>query len=503
VTTHSESSCDWRRMAAELALDGRALVAGVRRADPGARRLMISAPRDGGDLTELEETRRGTVEAAVTAARLMFEGGSWSRAHPRDRAAILTAWAKAVERHRDELALLVCLEVGKPIRDAHRVDLASVARAIGWYGAVADKLSGAHPDVGADALALVSREPVGVAAVVLPWNFPLSGIGYDVAAALSLGNSVLVKPSERAPLAVLRCCELAYEAGVPPDALSVLPGGHATGELIGRNPEVDAVAVTGSPRAGRAFLAYSGQSNGKRVSLELGGKTAAIVTADAPDVEAAAETLVWGAFFNQGAMCTAPARLLVHRSVVERFVDALTRRMQALVVGDPLDWDTEIGALNSPDQARHVESAIREAVERGGRCVSGGTPVDVVAGGNYLSPTLIVDAPTSCDVFASEVWGPIASVHVFDSVAEAMELAAAPGFGIGMSVWTGSLCDAFRVARGAKVGTVWVNCFEGDDMTVPAGGVKRSGYGRTKALAALDKYSDLKSTWVNLKAART
>jgi 4-(gamma-glutamylamino)butanal dehydrogenase len=486
---------DWAGRAAELALDGRAIVDGARVAP--ASTLELRSARDGRPLTRIAACGEEEVDRAVAAA--LADQPGWARSHPRERGAALAAWADAVEDAREELALLIALEVGKPIRDALEVDLRGVVRAIRWYAGMADKLAGSHPDVGEDAAALVSREPVGVVAAVLPWNFPLAGVGYDVAPALAIGNAVVVKPSELASLSVLRCCELAVEAGVPPGALSVVPGtGLEAGAALGRHADVDAVSITGCARAYRGFLRYSAESNGKRVWPELGGKSTAIVCADAPDLQRVADAVAWGAYFNQGEMCTGVSRVLAHRSVHRELVAALAERIDELVVGDPLEWTTDVGAIVSEERAAETLDAIEEAVARGGRLVRGGEPVDVVGDGCYVTPALLDGVSPESRLIATEIFGPVTGVIPFDEVDEALRLAAAPGYGMGLSLWTASLADSFAVARAAKVGTVWVNCFEADDLTVPAGGVKRSGFGRTKSLAVLDKYSDLKTTWIAL-----
>lgn len=496
--TGTDGAIDWKAMAEKVTPDARPLIHG-KRVDVDADTFDLVSPRDGSRLCEVPACREAEVDDAVARARAEQRLGCWPRRSPRNRGEVLAAWADAIEAERTELALLISLETGKPIRDAVGIDLRGVVRAIRWYAELADKLHGDHPDVGGDDVALVSREPVGVAGIVLPWNFPLALVGYDVAPALMLGNSVVVKPSEQAPLAVLRCCELAVEAGVSRDALSVVPGlGHQAGQAIGRHADIDSVAVTGSAATGRAMIRASGESNGKRVWPELGGKSAAVVFKDVGDVGAAAHAVAWGAYFNQGEMCTGCSRVLVEREVYAEFLDALSAEMDKLRVGDPLDWETSVGALTTERQLRDAQLATEEAVAGGGRVLRGGEPVTAVAGGRYFAPTLLAEAPESSRVFTDEVFAPVAAARPFDDADDALRVAFSSGYGMGVSVWTSSMDTAFRVTRAAKAGIAWVNCFEGDDLTVPAGGVGRSGYGRTKGTAVLDKYSDVKTTWVHL-----
>lgn len=492
------SRTEWKAMAEKVTPDPRPLLHGAR-VDADCDTFDLMSPRDGGLLCEVPACDAAEVDQAVAHARAEQRVGCWPNFSPRDRGAVLNAWADAIEAERNELALLVSLETGKPIRDAVEIDVAGVQRAIRWYAALADKLHGDHPDVGANDVALVSREPVGVAGILLPWNFPLALVGYDVAPALMLGNSVVVKPSEQAPLSVLRACELAVEAGVSRDALSVVPGlGAAAGHAVAGHRDIDAVAVTGSAATGRAVMRASGDSNGKRVWPELGGKSSAVVFKDARDLAEAARAVAWGGYFNQGEMCTGCSRVMVEREVYDEFLDLLSAEVDKLRVGDPLDWETSVGALTTERQLRDARSSVEEAVAGGGRLVRGGEPLPVLAGGHYFAPTLLADTPEHNRVFTEEVFAPVVAVRPFDDVDDALRVGFASGYGMGISVWTSALDTAFRVTRAAKAGIAWVNCFEGDDLTVPAGGVGRSGFGRTKGLAVLDKYSDVKTTWLRL-----
>jgi gamma-glutamyl-gamma-aminobutyraldehyde dehydrogenase len=496
--TNDGPAIDWRSVATSVAPDPRPLVHGVRLDPEGGDSYELRSPRDGSLLCSVTESSLRQVDHAVECARAEQQLGCWPGFSPKARGEILARWADGVEAERDELAVLVSLETGKPIREAFEVDIPGVVRAIRWYGALADKLHGDHPDVGGSDLALVSREAIGIVAVLLPSNFPLALVGYDVAPALMLGNSVVVKPSEQSPLSVLRVCEIAVHAGVSRDAIGVVPGlGRTVGQALARHLGIDAISVTGSAATGRAVLAASADSNGKRVWPELGGKSAAIVFDDVHDIDAAAAALAWGAYFNTGEMCTGCSRVLVERAAYDKFVHAFSREIDALRTGDPLDWSTTVGALTTRRQLEQAQQAVEDTVRGGGRVVRGGAAVTVIEGGTYLPPTLLADAPADSPVFRDEVFAPVVAVRPFDDVDDALATAFSSGYGMGISVWTSSLNRAFQLTRAAKVGIAWVNCFEGDDMTVPAGGVGRSGYGRTKGLAVLDKYSDVKTTWVH------
>lgn len=487
-------STDWLSRAREVLPDGRALING-RRVD-GVHHGPLVSPRDGSVLTDAVLGDAAMSDTAVTGAREALRSSAWANTRPAERGAVLRRWADLIHRHRDELALLLCLETGKPIAYALDVDLASVERAIRWYADSSDKLHGEHPDVGPAALALVERRPVGVTAIIVPSNFPLSGVGYDVAPALMVGNSVVVKPSETAPLAVLRTAELALEAGLPAGLLNVVPGDATAGRALGEHLDVDALVVTGSEDAGRAYLGYSSRSNGKKVSIESGGKSTAVVDVDA-NVTTAARNLAWGAYFNQGHMCTASARIFVHEDVVQPFVEAFTEHIDSLVIGDPLDPQTTCGAMHRLQADRFLEQ-IKNTTAAGAILARGGNSIEAIPGGCYVEPTLLLDVPEDSPAFHSEIWGPVAAVRNFTSFEDAVRQTAASGYGMALSLWTSSAPAALAAARASAVGTVWVNCFEADDLTVPAGGMKRSGYGRTKGLAALDRYTALQTIWIDL-----
>lgn len=493
------TTTNWRQLATEAALDGRALIGGERVAAMAGATVQLRSPRTGGPLADVAATTGADVDQAVR--RAVIAGTRWADTPHAERKRVLHTWADSLERHRTELALLLTLEIGKPVQAALEVETRSLVRSVRWYAETADKYQGLHPDTGISSVAIVSREPVGVAGVVLPWNFPLSMVGYDVAPALAAGNAVIVKPSPKAPLAVLRACELAIHAGLPPDLLAVVPDdGAAAGAAIGRHPLVDVVSLTGGEAAGCAFLRYASEGVPKRIWPKLGGKSFVAVAADTPNLAYAAEAIAWGAYFNQGAMCTGAARIFAEEAVYDEFCELLTARAEALVTGDPLDWRTDVGALIDEGAFDATTEAVAEAITSGGRCLAGtGRRFDLDGlGGLYLAPCLLADAPETHAIYTHEIFGPVAAVAPCRKVDEVIERANRSRFGISFSIWTGSLHTALRASKASKAGVVWVNCFEGDDLSVPFGGVRRSGYGRDKTLAAIEKYTDLKTTWIQL-----
>ncbi|QLJ02386.1 aldehyde dehydrogenase [Streptomyces sp. NEAU-sy36] len=489
---------DWLRRAEEFRPPRFHLIDGAEEAGGGGAFPVVS-PRDGQVLTEVADAGTAEIDAAVAAARRAFDHGPWPRLAPAERGRILVRLADLLDSHRAELALTVSLETGKPIGEAHDIELRAVTRTFRWYGQLADKLTDESPHTAPDALALVTREPAGVVGAVVPWNFPLTLAGWKVAPALAAGCTVVLKPSENSPLSALLLGRLALEAGLPPGVLNVVNGnGPVAGRALGLHPDVDVLAFTGSTAVGRHYLRYAADSNLKRVWLELGGKSPNIVLPDAPDLDKAAATAAWGIFFNQGEMCTAPSRLLVHSSVAEQVTEAVVARARALRVGDPLDPGTEMGALVGEDHLARVLGHVRTAAEDGARLRTGGSRTLTGTGGVYLEPTVFDRVAPDSRLAREEVFGPVLAVLAFDDLDEAVALANATEYGLAAGLWTSDLSTAHRVSRALKAGTVWVNCYEEGDLTVPFGGVKRSGNGRDKSVHALEKYTELKTTWIQL-----
>ena len=457
------------------------------------------SPRDGSVITRVASGDEPDIDAAVRSARAAFEDGRWAHQSPTWRRRTLQRLARLVEEHAAELALLETLDMGKPITAALDCDIPAVIRVIDYYAEALDKIYGEVAPTGMDSVATVTREPIGVVGAVVPWNFPLLMAVWKIAPAIAVGNSIVVKPAEQSPLSVLRLAQLALEAGIPPGVLNVVPGfGPTAGAALGRHPDVDAVTFTGSGPIGRKFLEYSASSNLKQVSLELGGKSPHVVLADAPDVATVAEAVARGIFFNQGEVCSAGSRLLVHRSRKDELVEEVVRLARARRVGDPLDPSTEVGALVGEEHLQKVMSAIHDAVAGGARTLAGGSRILVETGGFYVEPTVLDNIQPSDQIAQTEVFGPVLAVIEFDTIDEAIRIANGTQYGLAAAVWTTDLSHAHRVSRAMRAGTVWVNCFDESDVRVPFGGYKQSGFGRDNSLHALDKYTQLKTTWIKL-----
>ncbi|MEU4164603.1 aldehyde dehydrogenase family protein [Actinoplanes sp. NPDC026670] len=455
----------------------------------------IVTPRDGSVLGEMAWASVADADAAVAAARRAFDHGPWPRLPARERGETLLRWADLVEQHRDELALLVTLEMGKPIRHTWEIELRALIRCLRYYGGLADKVPGTAPQTVDGELALVTREPAGVVAAVVPWNFPLTIGGWKMAPALAAGCTVVLKTAEQSPLSMQKVAALGAEAGLPPGAFNVLSGdGVTVGRRLGEHPDVDVLTFTGSTPVGRHFLRYAGDSNLKRVHLELGGKSPNIVFADAPDLGEAAAAAAWAVFFNAGQMCTAGARLLVHRSVSDQVVEAVVAAADRWRPADPLLPDTLLGPLVDTRSLDRVLGRLAAGVAQGGTIRCGGQSRP---GGPYLEPTVVTGAGRDNVLVREELFGPVLTVQTFDDEQSAIELARDTEFGLAAAVWTADLGRAHRVSRAMRAGTVWVNCYEEGDMSVPFGGVKLSGSGRDKSQHAMDQYTDLKTVWIN------
>ena len=488
------------KQAAALSLPALAVIDGELRPSQTGEYFDNLSPRNGKLLNRVASCDRADVDSAVAAARRAFEDERWRGQSPEARKRVLFRLAELLEKHREELALLESLDTGKPIRNAVTTDIPLATRTVRWYAEAIDKVYGEVGPSPANRFSYAVYEPLGVVGAIVPWNFPLHMAAWKVVPALAAGNSVVLKPAEQSPMTALRLGELALEAGVPAGVLNVVPGfGETAGQAIAKHMDVDMIAFTGSGTVGRLLMVYAGQSNAKRVSLELGGKSPQIVFADCPDFEAAAEAAFWGVFYNQGEVCTAASRLLVHNSVKDRLLDRVLAIAADVHAGDPLDPSTNFGAIVSESQLNWVLHYIDGARKEGASLKLGGEQVLKESGGFYVDPTIFDSVQRDATLAREEVFGPVLAVLGFDDPEEALRLANATEYGLAAGLWTSNIDLAYRAANKLRAGLVWINGWDSCDITMPFGGFKQSGFGRDRSLHALHKYADLKAVSITLR----
>ncbi len=493
------AAIDWHARARLLKPRGEALINGRRVSAQDGTTFASLSPVDGRVLAAVAAGDAPDIEVAVAAARGCFERGDWSQQAPAARKRLLQKFADLVEGATEELALLETLDMGKPITDSLRVDVPATARCLRWYAEAIDKIYGEIAPTAPDVLALITREPVGVVGAIVPWNFPMIMAAWKIAPVLASGNSLVLKPSEKSSLSALRLAELAVEAGIPPGVFNVVPGyGHTAGKALALHGQVDAIAFTGSTATGKLVMQYAAQSNLKRVWLECGGKSPNIVMADYPDLKRAAKAAAAAIFFNQGEMCSAGSRLLVQESIREELLAEITTLAGRYQPGDPLDPSTQLGAMVDETQTRRVLEYIAAGREGGARLLLGGRRVREGSGGCYLEPTVFDQVQPSMRIAREEIFGPVLAALSFRDLEEAIRIGNDVDYGLVAAIWTRDINAAHRAARALRAGTVYVNCYDADDITVPFGGFKQSGNGRDKSLHAFDKYTELKTTWIDL-----
>ncbi len=469
----------------------------VASADGGT--MDVLSPIDGQLLTTVARGTAVDMDAAIASSRAAFEDRRWAGQPPAARKKVLMKWAELIEANALELAVLGVRDNGTEISMALKAEPGSAAATIRYYAEALDKVYGEIAPTAPDVLGLIHKEPVGVVGAIIPWNFPMMIGAWKLGPALAMGNSVVLKPAETASLSLMRMCELALEAGLPPGVLNAVTGeGAVVGEALGLSMDVDVLVFTGSGSTGRRLMEYAARSNMKRVYLELGGKSPNIVFADAPNLSEAAKVAAGGIFRNAGQVCVAGSRLLVEASIHDEFVAEVAKVSKSMRVGDPLSVDTQIGAVNSETQLAQNLRFVSTAQEEGGHVALGGSRILEETGGYYMEPTIVTGVTADASLAQKEVFGPVLGVTPFTSDEDAINIANSTVYGLAGGVWTNNLSRAHRMVREVRTGVMHVNTYGGADGTVPLGGVGQSGNGSDKSLHAIDKYINLKTAWIKI-----
>lgn len=489
----------YQERASRLRIETRAFIDGRYQQASGGASFDTLNPATGEIIAKISACDGADVDKAVEAARRSFDSGVWSRADPSHRKDVLLRLAQLLRDHGEELAVLESIDSGKTITDCLNEVAHEVPRFFQWYGELIDKSFGKVVPTGEEAFSVIVREPIGVAGLIVPWNFPLLMAAWKLAPALAACCSVLLKPAEQTPLTALRLGELAAQAGLPDGVLNILPGtGEITGQAIGRHPGIDVVSFTGSTVVGAHLLRYASESNLKPVGLELGGKSPMIVLEDAEITGDLIQNATMAAFWNGGQNCSANMRQIVHQSHYTAFLDAVITEARRIVVGDPLDPGTTMGPMVSAAQRDRVISYLRKGVEEGARPVLGGADGPTGAG-FFVQPTVFEGVNPRMTIAREEIFGPVLGLISAKSVEEAFAIACDTEYGLHASIFTRDITRALRLARRLPVGTVSVNSFSEGSIATPFGGYRKSGSrSRDNGTEALEQYQQTKTIWVAL-----
>jgi aldehyde dehydrogenase (NAD+) len=463
----------------------------------GGRTISVVNPATEDVIADVASAEQSDVDAAVAAARAALDG-PWATMSARERGRLVWKIGERLMERADEIARLETLHNGKPIFESRHIEVPAAAECFQYYAGWADKIHGETIPVKGNFLTYTLREPVGVVAAIVPWNFPLLLTAWKVAPALACGNAVIIKPASQTPLTALALAEIAHEIGLPPGVLNVVTGpGSQVGQMLVDHPGIDKIAFTGDTSTGKQIMRGSAETV-KRITLELGGKSPNIVFPDA-DLDAAVRGATTGIFYGKGEVCAAGSRLLVDSSIKSAFIDKVVARAKKIAPGDPLDPKTRLGAISSKKQLENDLRYIEIAKQEGAQLVAGGSRADIGTGkGYFLQPTVFDGVTPGMTIAREEIFGPVLAAIEFGDVDEAIARANDSNYGLAAAVWTKDIKKAHYVARKLQAGTVWINTYNVYDTAAPFGGYKQSGFGREMSMHALEHYTQVKSVWVDL-----
>ena len=491
------NTINWQQRALDLKPQSKIFIDGNYVDAASGKTFENFSPSDGHLICNVASGDSEDINRAVASAKKAYDSGVWREMNPRDKKIIMLRWAQLLGEHREELALLEAIDTGRPIGDALSVDAPNSTRVIQWYAETIDKTYDEIAPAPRNALAMITREPLGVIGAVVPWNYPMMITSWKLGPAIAMGNSIVVKPAENSSLSALKMAELAVAAGLPAGVFNVVPGlGAEAGQALARHMDVAKIAFTGSGPTGRKMMQYAAESNMKQVSLELGGKSPQVVLNDCVDLEAAASTIGWAIYYNAGQTCNAGSRIIVEKAVKDELFAHLHKFLENFVVGNQFDPSTQMAGLVSEIQRDRVNAYLDLVGQDGEKIIFGGQKS---SGSDLLiKPTLIDNVKPDSRLAQEEIFGPVLVAIDAKDEEEALQLANGTEYGLAASVWTSNVAKAHKFARKLRAGTVWVNTFDMLDVITPFGGFGASGSGRDKSLHALDAYSALKTTWVDL-----
>ena len=492
----AKTKAEWEKLSSNLNFHNEAFIDGKFVKAKSEKTFDCFNPSNGKLLTKVSSCDETDVDSAVKSCRKAFDNGHWSRMSPSERKKILLKLSDLILKNHNELALLDSMDMGKTVSDAFTYDIPGAADLLSWNAEAIDKIMDEIAPTEKNNLAMIRRVPLGVVGAVVPWNYPLDMAMWKCAPALATGNSIILKPAEQSPLSALRFAELAAEAGLPDGVLNVVPGyGETAGKAIGMHNDIDCVSFTGSTEVGKYFFEYSAKSNMKLIWTECGGKSPNIIFEKSKKLDLAAQLSANGGFFNQGEVCSANSRVLVHENVLNEFIDLLKKEASNWVTGDPFDPNSNIGCLVSEDHAVKVKNFINNAKNET-ELLFEGKIESIENVGTFVAPTIFKDDTGKKEISTDEVFGPVLSIIPFSSDEEAIKIAHDSKYALAASIWTDDLSQAHDISDKLHVGTVSVNTVDAFSTMTPFGGFKQSGTGNDLSIHAFDKYTGLKTVWI-------